>query len=148
MDFKGTIKNNKVEIDCHESISSMLVPLEGEEIIISLKKNKKLKSAAQVRWYFGIAISLHIIPFLKEATGEHYTKSEIHHYHLSEIVKPKFSTKEINGKTIVMMEDISVKTMTTVQFNNFKERVQLFWATKGLDIPDPINQNFINEHVG
>jgi hypothetical protein len=145
MDFKGKITNNRIDIYNHHLISPMLSNLEGKEIEITVKRFKKSRSAAQNRWYWGIAIAGTLIPQLKNMTGEDFTKEELHQLHLTACIKCKFSTRDILGKTVIMYDDISTKKMTTVEFNSFKDKVQKFWAEKGIDIPDPNEENYLNE---
>jgi len=49
------------------------------------------------------------------------------------------------GKEILIFNDVSTKSMNTIQFNDFKQTIQNHWAVRNIDIPDPNEENFINQ---
>lgn len=145
MKFKGIIRNKTLEIFNQHLIKPILIAMENKEVEIEIKPYRKSRTAAQNRWYWGVAIQRTVIPQLKNLTGEDFSKEEIHRLHLEEILKCKFTTRTILGKTVVIFEDKSTKDMSTVEFNTFKDGIQKYWASKGIDIPDPNEENFINQ---
>jgi hypothetical protein len=145
MKFKGTIRNGRPEIFNHDLIKNMLVGFEGKEVEIDIKPITKSRSNQQNRWYWGVAIQSCIIPQLQEQTGEVHTKEEIHQFHLTEILKCKFSSRTILGKTVIIFDDVSTKDMSTTEFNNFKDKVQHYWAERDIYIPDPNEDNYHNQ---
>jgi len=144
--FIGTVdKNGQIVINNHDFVKSMLMQYKDKEIQITIKKANKRRSAKQNRWYWGIAIKT-IQEVLLEREGEPYEKEDIHHYILNEIVKAKFRTKEVMGKLVTYSETKSTSAMTTKEFNTFKFQLQVHFANKQIDIPDPNEDCYINNY--
>lgn len=144
--FIGTIDNQGlIVIKDHHLVKDLLLQDEGKELQIQIKKAVKRRSAAQNRWYWGVAIKT-VINCLKETQGEEYAPEDIHQYILSEVVKIRFKTKEVMGKTITYIESKSTSAMSTKEFETFKFELQVFFSRKDIDIPDPIKDSYTNEY--
>ena len=144
--FIGTInKNGEIVIINHYFVKSMLMQYEDKEIEVTIKKAKKRRSDKQNRWYWGVAIKT-IQEELLRIEGEPYEKEDIHHYILSEIVKAKFRTKEVMGKVITYAETKSTSAMSTKDFDLFKFKLQVHFANRGIDVPDPNEDCYTNNY--
>lgn len=145
-ELKGTIdKNGQIVVNNHERVKGMLLQHEGKEIQISIKKHCKKRSSKQNKWYWGVAIKT-IQEELLRIEGEPYEKEDIHHYILSEIVKAKFRTKEVMGKVITYAETKSTSAMSTKDFDLFKFKLQVHFANRGIDVPDPNEDCYTNNY--
>jgi hypothetical protein len=145
-EFSGTVdKNGKIIINNFEWVKGLLLQYKDKEIQISIKKANKRRSAKQNRWYWGVAIKT-IQEELLRIEGEPYEKEDIHHYILSEVVKTKFRTKEVMGKLITYSETKSTSSMTTKEFETFKFQLQVHFANRGIDIPEPNEDCYTNDY--
>ena len=144
MEFKSKIEKGKLTFLDEHKVKSFISSMEGKNVVINIKKHKKSRSDAQNRWYWGVALKK-ITQDLYNIQGELFTKEEIHAYHKSVITSSKFSTLNVLGTEIMVFNDISTKSMNTIQFNDFKQSIQAHWASKGIDIPDPNEENFMNQ---
>jgi hypothetical protein len=144
MEFISKIEKGKLTFLNEEKVKSFISSIEGKDVVIDIKKHKKNRSNAQNRWYWGIALKK-ITQDLYNIQGELFTKEEIHAYHKSVVIASKFNTLNVLGKEILIFNDVSTKSMNTIQFNDFKQTIQNHWAVRNIDIPDPNEENFINQ---
>lgn len=111
--------------------------LVGKEFVfLDLEKYFEKISKDQRALYFGWDIP-QIIHHEKERTGITYTRDDVHLYHCQEVIKSRFTTKRIMGKTVVTFSDPGISDMNTKEFSLFREKYILHWAEKGLAIIDP-----------
>ena len=100
-----------------------------------LLTNEKKRSSPQNRWLHGIAIPM-ITQFLRETKKD---RGEEDYYKINEDsiklwIKEKFlGYEEINGEKYLRR----TSKLNTIQFMELKEALQIYWAPKGLNIPDP-----------
>tara|TARA_R110000751_G_scaffold26901_3_gene71521 strand:+ start:6635 stop:7078 length:444 start_codon:yes stop_codon:yes gene_type:complete len=144
MEFISKIEKGKLSFLNEQKVKSFISSLEGKDVVVDIKKHKKSRSIAQNRWYWGIALKK-ITQDLYNIQGQLFTKEEIHAYHKAIIKSTKFTSLNVLGDEIMIFEDISTKAMNTIQFNDWKQSIQNHWALKGIDIPDPNEENFINQ---
>ena len=145
--LKGKIKDGTIVLLNQESTRAYFLKHEEDYCEIVVKPFKKSITAAQMRWYRGIAINI-IITELQNQTGEIWSHEDIHAFNISKIMKPKIRTKEILGETIVETTQFSMKDMSRPQFEWFKNQLQYFWSLRNIDIPDPNEENFLNDEHG
>jgi len=145
--LKGKLEDGEVVILNKELLRSFILTNESRECEIIIKPYVKKISAGQMRWYRGIAINI-IIAEIENKTGEVWSHEDIHAYNVAKIMKPKVITREILGETIIETSKFSMKDMTRPQFDRFKNELQHMWALKDIDIPDPNEENFLNEANG
>ena len=144
--FNGTVDSKgQIVIYNHDNVKGLLLQDEGKDLEISTKKAKKRRSDKQNRWYWGVAIKT-IQEELLRIEGEPYEKEDIHHYILSEIVKAQFRTKEVMGKVITYAETKSTSAMSTKDFDLFKFKLQVHFANRGIDVPDPNEDCYTNNY--
>ena len=77
-----------------------------------------------------------------DTQGEKYTKDEVNQYHLNTVIKPSLETKAIFGKVCVIYDIKRTSDMTTIEFMEFKDDIQIYWANYDLIIPDPDQTEF------
>jgi len=144
--FIGTIdQNGQIVIKNHDWVKNLLLKKEGKEIQVQIKDADTRRSAAQNRWYWGVAIKT-IQEELIRLEGLDYSKEDIHHYILNNVLKTKFRTKTVMGVLVTYSETRSTSAMSTKEFNNFKFELQVHFDRKGIIIPDPKENNFINDY--
>jgi hypothetical protein len=140
-------KNGCLVVENNDQASAYLYPHKDNEVIIRITPYERKASNRQMRWYWGVAVQT-IIAEHKERTGEVLSKDEVHAYNLSEIVKPKMRTKEVLGQTVIQIDEFSLSKMNVKEFNVFKDKLQMYWAEKDIDIPDPNENELLNESTG
>jgi hypothetical protein len=144
--FIGTIdEKGNIVLKDHDIVRPLLLQKRGKEIQIQLRDADKRRSAKQNRWYWGVAIRT-IREHLRETEGEDYAPEDIHQYIKNNVMKAKFKTKEVLGQTVTYIEAKSTSAMTTKEFETFKFELQVFFARKGIDIPDPVKNSYLNEY--
>lgn len=107
-----------------------------EEVYVKISVVTKKISDLQRALYFGWDIP-QILQFETNRTGEYGTKDDVHLFHVQHILKPKFHSKTVFGKTVIVFEDNSVSKMSSFEFIEFRKKYVLHWAEKGLEIQDP-----------
>lgn len=144
--FIGTVtEQGLLRIKNEELMAPYFLPKKGQELEIKVGKAYKRRSNSQNRWYWGVAIRT-VIEHFKEREGKDYHPEDIHAYILDQVVKVRFKTKEVMGKTITYVESKSTSSMNTKEFNIFKFELQVYFAQNyGIDIPDPRENNYLNE---
>ena len=143
--LKGKIEDGELVIDNYDLARPYLEEHNGKQVTIRVNQHNNKASNKQMRWYWGVAVET-IIKEHKNTTGEVLTKDEVHAYNLTEIVKAKVRTKEILGTTVIYVDAFSLRKMNTKEFGIFKDQLQEFWALKDIDIPDPNENELLNEH--
>lgn len=135
--FNGDVRDNMLSLNLY-----LPDELNNQNVIIEVRKANKQRSNNQNNWYFGIALPL-IIQSIVETTGEVYTKEDLHEFHLEKVVEAHKVIKETLGETIITYTHKRTSDMTTVEFMEFKEKIQVYWAERGINVPDPNQKDFI-----
>lgn len=135
--FKANVINNilSINIELPEEYNN-------QQVEIEIIKGKKKRSINQNNWYYGIALPI-IIQAIEETTGELYTKEDLHEFHLEKVLEATKVVKETLGETIITYTHKRTSDMTTVEFMNFKNKIQVYWAERGINVPDPNQTDFI-----
>ena len=99
------------------------------EVRITIEKRRAKRSDAQNKWYWGICIDM-VRDGLAEQ-GHDYSPAEVH-----EAMKWKFLQRHEEGIELPTVR--STTTLSTVEFNDYKEKIQR-WSAECLhiNIPDP-----------
>jgi hypothetical protein len=134
--FKGKYSNGKVSFYADEWVNAQLKALEGKDVYCAVKEHKPKRSIKQNNWYFGVAIPM-IQAFLMDTQGEKYSKDDVHQYHMNTVIKPEMEQKAIFDKVCIIYKIKRTSEMTTVEFNEFVDDIQMYWAEMDLVIPDP-----------
>lgn len=122
-----------------------LRPLLEKELEIVVKKHRRLRSNAQNRWLWGVAY-VTIKQWYKETQGEDITSEEIHAHNLSSIQGYRYDVKEILGEEVLIMEGKRTSKMSVEEFQQMMEKLQQYYAERGLVIPDPEGDSFLNDY--
>lgn len=133
MDFLGNISDNGKLIPTYPiELAKWLITNKGKAVTISLKVKRSTRSNPQNRYYWGVIIEM--VQYAMNEHGNEYSKEEVH----------EFLKKEFNSEEREMKEGYYVKvprsttSMNTVDFMNYKEKIQQFAAEiLGIYIPDP-----------
>lgn len=122
MNFVGTIEQGKLRVDFQANFERWLMTLEGQRVIVEVKKFRKNRTDAQNKFWWGVVIDI-----LSKHTG--YEPEEMH-----DAIKIKFMPVERAG----LIAGKSTARLTTIEFMELIERVQR-WAAQDLQcyIPDP-----------
>jgi hypothetical protein len=128
--FDGCVSDGKLRIYDDLGYSEYLKTLNGRPVRIEIVRGNK-RSTLQNRWMWGVAYKI-----LSDYTG--HTPEEIHAF-----CKVKFNpvTVEIANKQTGEIESLmvggSTTEMSTIEFGEYKDAIQLFGAELGCQIPDP-----------
>jgi len=148
MDLIGEINNEGHFVpDKMENVdlkNFLIQEYQGKKVELNLTKPKRNRSQKQNRWYWGVAV-LAVQLGIKEQTGVLHDKELIHATILNAVGGIKMETVNIMGMNVIKVEQKRTSNMSTTEFNQFKESVQLHFAEKGIEIPDPIQDNYFNQ---
>jgi hypothetical protein len=133
------ISANKYLVDCSNEFSrarfieGVLTKKEGRQIVTVTKWSRK-RSLPQNSYYHGV-----VVPIILEALREHgyreFTDADVHEHLKDECLK-KSIPNEVTGEYITVTG--STAELTTVQFQEYIERVAQYASTKlGCIIPSP-----------
>lgn len=126
--FEGTVKGGKLYFDNRDSFDKYVAGLNGR-VEVTVRKWRKQRSLPQLRYYWGV-----IIKMLSEELG--YDPQETH-----EAMKFLFLRVEHEGKPTTVR---STRDLTTVEFMEYFEKIQIWAATElNLVIPDPNQTEFL-----
>jgi hypothetical protein len=117
---------------------------EGKKVELNLKGAKKKRSDKQNRWYWGVAVPT-VQTGIKEQTGILHEKETIHALILSAVGAITMETKNVMGMNVIEVKQKRTSDMTTTEFVQFHNQVQQHFAEKGIDIPDPVKENYWNQ---
>ena len=115
-----------------------------KNVEVEIRLISRTRSQKQNRWYWGVAIPT-IIKWQLEQEGIEYTKDEIHFFILKNIVKPEVKVHPVMGEQVIIHKSKTTSQMNTKEFSAFKENLQLYFAERSIDIPDPVSDIFIKD---
>lgn len=146
--FFGEVKNGELIIENMSDWSAKILKLEGEKVVLSLKKRKKDRSLDQNNYYWGVIISMLATEF---GSNEDGIEAE-DWWH--EFLKAKFLSviigRSIKEKSFVFSKVKSTADLSTVEAEEYFAKIRQ-WASAELSfyIPEP-NEDFsldlINTH--
>ena len=139
--FTGEIREGITEgivlkIDGMRYNRSVLENFVGKELTITIDEKKKPRSVAQNAWYWGVAIPT-IIAHLKEFDGVEYDKDVIHEFVLNEIIRRDAKVHRILGRPVITYDNKTTSKMNVSEFGQFKNELQMYFAERDIQIPDP-----------
>lgn len=127
-------------------LKRILKHLYGVPLEVAFKPLKYQRTQAQNRWLWGVAY-VTISAWYKETQGIRVSKEAIHAHTLQHILGYKVRTEVVEGREVIYMDGKSTSSLSTSEFNQMKTDLQLHWAEKGCDIPDPRENNFLSEFL-
>jgi hypothetical protein len=125
-----------IELTFKHYQKQFLEKYKGKECSVEIRDRPKKRSTKQNAWYWSVAIPT-IINWQHEQEGIEYTKEEIHHFILKNIVRPKVEVHPVMGEQVIVYKAKTTSQMSTKEFNAFKDELQLYFAERGIDIPNP-----------
>jgi len=130
MTFDGTVTDGKLQLDDPDLFHRFCKSLEGKRIRLTIEPSFNLRSNAQNRWLWGVAYRL-----LAEHTG--HDEWEIHEFCKLKFLPKIIELKGNNGDHITQIVGGSTAKLSTIEFNEYKEKIQKLAAELGCIIPDP-----------
>lgn len=137
--FAGRVIEGRLELGDRESFTNYYKQFEGKNVVISIEKATRKRSSPQNSYLWGIVYKV-----ISEYTG--YEIEEVH-----EICKARFNPqlKELLNKETGELEMMgysgSTTKLDTVQFMEYVEKIQRFFAPFGVNISDPNQTEFIED---
>ena len=119
---KCKIENGKIIFFNSELLRNYLKAYEGKHLNVTFKLPSKNRSNNQNSYYWGV-----VLPLIAEWVGEETTE-EIH-----ETMKSMFNIDR--NKKIPIVK--STVILSTVEFNEYLEKIIIWAAKQGVVIPDP-----------
>lgn len=118
--------------DYVDKFNEYLIPLEGKEIEVIVRRRKKGRTNPQNAWYWSCVVGL---------AAEHfgYTPDEMHEAYKFMFLQRKEQDKPITVK--------STTSLSTVEFTEYVEKCRQFCAEEGIVIPDPGDIELDNTEV-
>jgi hypothetical protein len=142
--LKAKVEDGELVVLNKTQVRDFLLAHEGQYFEISVRELEETMSASWMRWYRGIAIGT-IQRELFNQTGDWYEDDEIHAYNIAKVAKPRIRTREALGETIVESKGFSLRGLTKKKWFAFKDQLLAFWSNRGIDIPEPGDNNFSND---
>lgn len=126
MKFRAKIVEGHITFSDKYRWTEYLRQIEGKYVDIEVKIYRKKRTLDQNAYWWGV-----VMQTLSENTG--YEKEE-----MNDLIESMFLSKELEIEGVVYTVPGKVKNLSTVEFNELKERVQRWAAIDlGIDIPDP-----------
>ena len=135
-----------IKLTFGKALKRVVGSLIGKQLEVAFKLLKYNRSNAQNRWLWGVAYPT-VIAWTLETTGETVSKEAVHAHALQEILGYIVKVEEYQGVEVIFMEGKSTKNLNTKEFNNFKEKLQRYYAVLGCDISDPRGNNYISDFL-
>jgi len=135
-----------VQIEDAPFLHRILNNLAGKKLEVRITEFFEQRSNRQNRYLWGVVIPL-IIAFHKETQGEKLTPDDVYAFLMANIAEYKMVSKEIFGETVFVVQGKSTSKMNTQEFMEFIKKVQQYFDERGLEIPDPKNNNFLNDFI-
>lgn len=134
--FHTTVTSGNLKITDRPSFTSLVATLKDGEYIMTIEKKKRKRSLNQNSYLFGVVVEM-VWKGLCDL-GHEVSKEETH-----EFLKATFNYKEIVNEQTgeIYRIPLSTATLSTVEFNEYVERV-VRWAAEflGIVIPMPNEQ--------
>jgi len=121
-EFTGVVQDGRFVLDRREAFAYLKGKLEGQRIVLSVRRQRRSRSNSQNAWYWGVAI-----PLFAEQLG--YDQEEMH-----EALKLKLLPKNLEGEFPTVG---STARLNTTDFAHFMEDVVRLGQEVGLTIPLP-----------
>ena len=144
MEYIAKIEQGQIIFSNREILQLQVQSLEGKDVAIRIKKLVRKRSDRQNRWYWGVAIPA-IIRGIEEQNGEVLDKSTAHALALNITDGIKLESKMLFGYNVIEVKQKRTSDMSVEEFNEFYKKLQATFAERDIIIPDPSQENFINQ---
>ena len=130
--FTGKARNGKMAWFNPAQVRNFFKQVEGKNLTITIDEVRKKRSINQNSYWWGVVCTM-----LAEYTG--HTKEEI-----NSLIEAMYLSEEVYIQEKGYVVSRHVKTLSTVEFNELKLKVQEWAALEfDLNIPDPDEDFFI-----
>jgi hypothetical protein len=124
-------------IDNVESILRILYIHKDTPLEVNLKKFHRIRTAAQNRYCWGLMIPT-VRAWQLETTGECNSKEALYAFFRVHIIGDEMVIEEVDGKDVPLVKGKRFSQCTTVEFAERVDKIILYYAEKGLEIPLPV----------
>jgi len=137
--FSGKVADKKLTVYDEADMKSWIASLDGMPVSVTIEKETHKRSNQQNRFLWGI-----VYKTISDFTG--YDEDEVH-----ALCKEKFNPKFLNIVNVNTGEETeeriagSTAKLSTKDFIEYVEKIQRYFAGLGCVIPDPNQQNFLEE---
>lgn len=127
--WKGKVKNGKLTLDHRADFSLSLLEFEGENIELTIEKQKNYRSEHQNKYYWGVIIKMISAEIGLNAEDTHEVlKSKFNKNKITIKYKGKIYHKEIYKSTAIL---------STAEFEEFQSNIRS-WAADFLNVYVPL----------
>tara|TARA_B100000768_G_scaffold181907_1_gene207315 strand:+ start:3708 stop:4148 length:441 start_codon:yes stop_codon:yes gene_type:complete len=144
MEYIAKVEQGQIIFFNREILELQVQSLEGKNVSVRIQKLVRKRSDRQNRWYWGVAIPT-IIKGIEQQSGEVLAKDTAHALALNITDGIKLESKMLFGHNVLEVKQKRTSDMTVEEFNEFYKRLQNAFAEKDIIIPDPNQDNFINQ---
>lgn len=144
----GELSDDCSVIKLHHSnmLYRVIDNLKGIDLQVTIEKLHSKRSNAQNRYLFGVVIPV-IKRWFKDTQGENFNSDDIRAYIYHKVLGSQVEFKTILGEEVFVIKEKRFSQMTTVEFSEAKDKVQLYFGELGLEIPDPKGENILNDFL-
>jgi len=144
MEYIAKIEQGQIIFSNREILELQIQSLEGKNVAVRIQKLVKKRSDRQNRWYWGVAIPT-IIKGIEQQKGEILDKGTAHALALNITDGIKLESKMLFGYNVIEVTQKRTSDMSVEEFNVFYQKLQFTFAERDIIIPDPSQENFINQ---
>lgn len=138
--------NSMIILENPKVMKRYLRKLQDKRLILEIKELKKVRSDAQNRWLWGVCY-IKIASWFYDTQGEKLTPDEIHAFVVTKVLGFTYEVKELFGEEVLIMRGTRTSKMSTKEFQDAKEKIQKYFAERGLHIPDPREHSLITDYI-
>ena len=120
--FRGRIEQGKICLERRDEFAKHIASLDGKPVELILKREVKRRGSAQNRYYWGV-----VLKTFGDGTG--YQPEDLH-----EALKRRFLAIDPDAPLVMTR---STSELTTVEFNEYLEKVLQLAAEMGVFVPSP-----------
>lgn len=125
-----------VLLDQPEATAKTLRSWKSKKLDVLLSESFEKRSIQQNK-YLHAGILPAVIAWRKERTGERWTNEQAKIYIYSHVLDQNIDLWVVDGKELFFFNGLRFSEMSKKEFNEAKEKVQLFFGEDGWLIPDP-----------
>jgi hypothetical protein len=118
----------------------------GKPLLITLEKMYNRRSDKQNRYKYGV-----IIPCIRnhhyDTTGERLSVDGAQMLIYNTILGNEIVFEKVYGLDVPVLQGKRMSKMDTVEFNDAKEKIQLWGDERDCHIPDPIGNNLVSDFI-
>lgn len=144
MEYIAKIQQGQIIFSNREILQLQVQSLEGKDVAVRIQKLVKKRSDRQNRWYWGVAIPS-IIKGIEQQNGEVLDKGTAHALALNITDGIKLESKMLFGYNVIEVKQKRTSDMSVEEFHVFYQKLQATFAERDIIIPDPSQENFINQ---